>query len=90
MNKLRIVKMCIDCKKVLVEWTPKYCCPGTMQSECGCMGYPINEDECICKSCKEKYEGNNTEASNTYEISYEIYEDRNKIEIEIEIEDLPF
>lgn len=46
---------CGDAVTVPVDYEEQYCCSGSMQSECGCGGFPINP--VACDSCEDKHFG---------------------------------
>lgn len=62
----------LDCEYCGVAYDgekPKYCCSGSIQSGCGCMGYPINGPFVCSKECYEKLMEEYKAPKQEYEIS---------------------
>lgn len=61
---------CIVCGIEVLNWKPKYCCSGTIESACGCMGMPI--EDCLCSiECENKF--------------YKVADSDNKIETDLKL-----
>lgn len=43
--------ICIECGEKVEDFELEYCCSGHM---CGCYGYPINVEKCLCDECLPK------------------------------------
>lgn len=49
---------CCICGKECKDYEPIFCCGGTIQDECGCMGQPLDPPLCSEECGKRLYGGN--------------------------------
>ena len=50
--KLAEKSLCINCESKVKDFNLEFCCNGNL---CGCYGYPVNVDFCLCDDCLPKF-----------------------------------
>lgn len=57
MNDLLVELICEGCGKLFMGEGPKYCCSGSIQSQCGCMGQIVSGQTHCSEECWKAIEG---------------------------------